>query len=45
MAVGWVQVGDLWYYMDPSTGAMVTGVVTINGKRYRFADDGHCLNP
>ena len=45
MAVGWVQVGDLWYYMDPSTGAMVTGVLTINGKRYRFADDGHCLNP
>ena len=45
MATGWVKSGGLWYYMDPSSGAMVTGTLTINGKTYRFADDGHCLNP
>ena len=44
MATGWVKVGDYWYYMDPSTGAMVTGVAKIDGRKYRFADDGHCLN-
>ena len=45
MKTGWLKDGDLWYYLDPSTGAMVTGTLRINGKRYRFADDGHCLNP
>lgn len=25
MVVGWIQLGGTWYYLDPSSGAMVTG--------------------
>ena len=45
MATGWLKSGEYWYYLDPVTGAMVTGSLRIDGKRYRFDDDGHCLNP
>ena len=44
MTTGWITVGSYTYYLDED-GKMVTGIVKINGRRYRFADDGHCLNP
>ena len=34
---GWIQGGDgYWYYLDPTTGAMVTGWLTLNGVTYYF---------
>ena len=38
---GWKTDGDgTRYYLDPSTGAMVTGLATIDGEAYIFNDDG-----
>ena len=37
---GWVQSGASWYYMDPSTGRMVTGWQTIGGSKYYFVPSG-----
>ena len=31
---GWLKDGDFWYYLDPTTGAMVTGWLTWEGKTY-----------
>ena len=42
---GWVQYGDAWYYCDPSSLAMVTGTVTIDGKAQTFAADGKWQDP
>ena len=37
---GWVQVGDDWYYMD-ANGAMVSNTeMVIDGRTYRFAENG-----
>ena len=40
MATGWRYVGSAWYYLDPSTGIMVTGDQTIDKKNYLFANSG-----
>ena len=42
MAIGWVNDGGTWYYLDAS-GKMVTGWVSIDGKRYHFASSGAWL--
>ena len=34
-----------WYYLDPSTGAMVTGWTYIGGKYDNFGTNGVCQNP
>ena len=31
---GWLKSGNYWYYLDPTTGAMVTGWLTWEGKTY-----------
>lgn len=36
MKKGWIKVGGNWYYLN-SSGAMVTGSQTIDGKVYNFA--------
>jgi putative cell wall binding protein len=39
MVTGWLQIGDSWYYLQPS-GAMATGWVWIGGTWYFFSDLG-----
>ena len=31
---GWLLSKNYWYYLDPTTGAMVTGWLTVGGKTY-----------
>ena len=38
-SIGWKKIGGPWYYFK-SNGRMVTGPVTSDGKRYRFASSG-----
>ena len=40
MAIGWLHDGGSWYYLDPATGAMVTGSQQVNGVAYTFGPDG-----
>lgn len=40
--IGWLQVGKTWYYMD-ANGVMVTGEVTIEGKKHNFHSSGTWL--
>jgi glucan-binding YG repeat protein len=40
MKTGWLVHNGNFYYMNPSTGAMVTGNQTINGKTYNFSSSG-----
>lgn len=40
---GFVRIGDYKYYLDPETGEVRTGAVTIKGKDYYFQDNGHLL--
>ena len=40
---GFVTIGEYKYYLDPETGAVTTGVVTIKGKDYYFQSDGRLL--
>ena len=38
---GWKEIDDVWYYFDPETAYMNSGnILTLNGKKYKFADDG-----
>ena len=37
---GWLKLGDTWYWFDPATHLMATGVVECNGCMYRFVDSG-----
>ena len=37
---GWLKLGDTWYWFDPATHLMATGVVECNGCMYRFLDSG-----
>ena len=39
MAIGWVNDGGSWYYLDAS-GAMVTGTRQVDGVTYTFGPDG-----
>lgn len=40
MAEGWARIGGKWFYLNPVTGAMVTGEHVIDGKSYVFDDQG-----
>ena len=42
MKTGWIKVGGNWYYLN-SSGAMVTGSQTIDGKVYNFASFGEWI--
>ena len=42
MKTGWIKVGESWYYLN-SSGAMVTGSQTIDGKVYNFASSGEWI--
>lgn len=39
MHTGWLELGGAKYYMKPD-GAMVTGTVTIDGKKHKFDGNG-----
>jgi glucan-binding YG repeat protein len=43
MVYGWLTLNNKTYYMDPSTGIMVDGDQTIDGKKYRFSSNGDML--
>ena len=45
MKTGWTKVGNAWYYMDGSGRMLASVNRRINGKTYRFASSGKCLNP
>lgn len=40
MMTGWIDEGDVRYYCDPTTGAMVTGSCTVDGVTYMFDPSG-----
>ena len=40
MATGWIQLGNLSYYLY-GNGAMATGWQEIDGQIYYFYPDGH----
>ena len=40
---GWLCEGTDWYYLDPESGRMATGFVTVDGKTYFLKDDGRML--
>ena len=42
IASDWQKISDKWYYFD-ANGHMVTGTQVINGKTYKFADNGAWL--
>ncbi|CTN85475.1 N-acetylmuramoyl-L-alanine amidase family protein [Streptococcus pneumoniae] len=42
MKIGWTKVNGKWYYLN-SSGAMVTGSQTIDGKVYNFASSGEWI--
>ena len=42
MHTGWLQRGNTWYYMG-TDGVMVTGTVTIQGKKHNFHTSGAWL--
>ncbi|MBQ9228704.1 MAG: hypothetical protein IJ168_07735 [Eubacterium sp.] len=44
MVTGWRYIDGAWYYFNNS-GSMRTASLTENGKVYRFAASGKCLNP
>ncbi|MEI3474203.1 MAG: hypothetical protein V8Q93_13005 [Blautia faecis] len=45
MATGWVENKDKGtkYYFDKTSGAMYTGIQTIDGVKYEFSSAGICL--
>lgn len=40
MKTGWLKDNGKWYYLDPKDGYMYTGTHVIDGKTYKFADNG-----
>ena len=40
---GWQEIDGATYYFHTTTGTMYTGVHTIDGKNYEFADDGKLI--
>lgn len=40
LQTGWKKVGPSWYWMDPETDAMQTGVKEIGGTSYLLASSG-----
>ena len=43
MMTGWLLDGNTWYWLDPSSGAMATGTVTVEGRASSFASSGAWL--
>lgn len=43
MSTGWLQDGSTWYWLHPSSGAMATGTVVIDGQGNRFSSSGAWL--
>lgn len=43
LSKGWLQDGSDWYYLDPSTGVMQTGFLTLEGRTYFLQEDGRML--
>ena len=39
MLYGWIQTDDGWYYADPTNGIIMTGMKTIDGKKYYLDPD------
>ncbi|MBS5976493.1 MAG: C40 family peptidase [Actinomyces urogenitalis] len=40
LAKGWLDLGGTWYYLDPTTGKMATGTITVNGGTYNLSPSG-----
>lgn len=40
---GWLYDGGDWYYLNPETGLMQTGFVTLEGRTYFLKEDGRML--
>lgn len=40
---GWLFEGGDWYYLNPETGLMHTGFITLGGKTYFLKEDGRML--
>ncbi|MBQ7795128.1 MAG: hypothetical protein IJ374_01010 [Lachnospiraceae bacterium] len=40
---GWLLDGGDWYYLNPETGLMHTGFITLEGKTYFLKEDGRML--
>lgn len=38
-AVGWTEIGNAQYYFD-ADGIAATGIITLEGKNYRFTEEG-----
>ena len=36
MATGWIQTASGWYYLQPETGIMATGMLRMNDRTYYF---------
>ncbi len=43
MVHGWVMIDGKKYYMDPESGIMHTGFLTLEGSTYYFQEDGTLL--
>ena len=43
MMTGWLLDGNTWYWLDPNSGAMATGTVTVEGRASNFASSGAWL--
>lgn len=40
---GWLYDGGDWYFLEPETGLMQTGFVTLEGRTYFLKEDGRML--
>lgn len=40
---GWLYEGGDWYFLNPETGLMQTGFVTVDGRTYFLKEDGRML--
>lgn len=43
MKTGWLLDNGGWYYLDPATGRMQTGFLTLGGKTYFLTESGRML--
>lgn len=40
VCTGWIETASGWYYLDPQTGLMLTGLQQIDGQTYYFTAPG-----
>ncbi|RGM01948.1 hypothetical protein DXC39_17645 [Hungatella hathewayi] len=40
---GWLNDNGNWYYLNPETGVMQTGFLTVDGKTYYLQENGKML--